>query len=155
MTLELEVLHLEPCLLHDESCIFLLTEFRDTRQTTVETKFAIHSDGDKKAESQVRRIRRDKTYEYQEVASLPSADARLLRLARRGSVVYQIFQNSTQKSPIILGSMQIGRLPVIPGDLRMLIHTGGDNRTTSVRFRTLMVWAEKLTEPLQRDGMSN
>ena len=60
MTLELEVLHLEPCLLHDESCIFLLTEFRDTRQTTVETKFAIHSDGDKKAESQVRRIRRDK-----------------------------------------------------------------------------------------------
>ena len=145
--LELDVLHLEPCLPNSESCVYLLTEFRDTRQTTVETKFSIDPAGDRWAKTQVRRLRRDKTFDYQEVASQHSADAKLLRLARRGSIVYQIFQNSTQKTPIILGSMPIGRLPVIPGDLRLMIHTGGDNRLTSVRFRTLSIWAEKLIEP--------
>ena len=155
IALELEVLHIEPCMLHNESCVFLLTEFRDKRQTTVETKFSMHHEGDRKAETQLRRVRRDKTFDYQELVSQPSADPTLLRLARRGDVVYQIFQNSTQKSPVVLGAMQIGREPVLPGDLRMLIHTGGDKRMTSVRFRTLSIWAERMVEPKQPSEKPN
>ena len=147
IALELEVLHVEPCMLHNESCVFLQTEFRDKRQTTIEAKFSIHNAGDRKAETQLRRVRRDRTFDYQELVSQPSDDAKLLRLARRGDVIYQLFQSSAQKTPVVLGAVQIGREPVLPGDLRMLIHTGGDKRKTSVRFRTLTVWAEKLTEP--------
>ena len=155
ISLELEILQIEPCMLHNESCVFLQTEFRDKRQTTIEAKFSIHNAGDRKAETQLRRMRRDKSFDYQELVSQPSDDAKLLRLARRGDVVYQVFQNSTQKSPIVLGAVQIGREPVIPGDLRMLIHTGGDKRMTSVRFRTLSVWAERLIEPKQPPGKPN
>ena len=155
IALELDVLHIEPCLLHNESCVFLQAEFRDKRQTTIEAKFSIHNAGDRKAETQLRRVRRDKTFDYQELVSQPSDDATLLRLARRGDVIYQIFQNSQQKLPVVLGAVQIGREPVLPGDLRMLIHTGGDKRMTSVRFRTLSVWAEKLIEPKQPSEKPN
>ena len=155
IALELDVLHMEPCLQYNESCVFLQTEFRDKRQTSIETKFAIHHASDRKAETQLRRVRRDKTFDYQKQVSQPSDDATLLRLARRGDVIYQIFQNSTQKIPVVLGALQIGREPVLPGDLRMLIHTGGDKRMTSVRFRTLSVWAEKLIEPKLPSGKPN
>ncbi len=152
IALELDVLHMEPGKPSDESCVLLLTEFRDKLKTTIETKFSIHNGGDRKAKTQLRRLRRDKEFQHQELVSQPSDDAKLLRLARRGDVVYQIFQSSTQKTPVVLGAVQIGREPVLPGDLRMLIHTGGDKRMTSVRFRTLTVWAEKLIEPQQSSG---
>ncbi len=155
IALELDVLQLEPCMQYHESCVYLLTEFRDKRQTTVETKFAIHSEGDKKAETQLRRVRRDKTFDYRELVSQPSDDAKLMRMARRGDVIYQIFQSTTQKTPVVLGALQIGRDPVIPGDLKLMIHTGGDKRMTSVRFRTLTVWAEKVIEPQQPPGKPN
>ena len=145
--LQLDVLQLEPCMKYNESCVFLQTEFRDTLQSTIETKFAIHHEGDRKAETSQRRLRRDGEFDYQELVSQPSEDATLLRLSRRDKVVYQLFQNSTQKSPVILGAVLLGREPVAPGELRALIHTGGENRTTSIRFRTLDVWAEKLIEP--------
>ena len=147
IAIQLDVLHLEPCMKYNESCVFLQTEFRDKHKSTIETKFAIHHAGDRKAETSQRRLRSDGELEYQELVSQPSEDATLLRLSRRGDVVYQVFQNPTQKSPVILGAVWLGREPVAPGDLRALIHTGGENRTTSIRFITLDVWAEKLTDP--------
>lgn len=147
IALEFDILHLEPCLKYNESCVFLQTEFRDKLQSSIETKFSMHHAGDRKAKTQLRRLRRNGEFEYQELVSQPSENATLLRLARRGDVVYQIVQSTTQKSPVILGAVQLGREPVIPGDMRALIHTGGDNRLTSVRFRTLRIWAEKLIEP--------
>ncbi|MBL8815286.1 MAG: DUF1583 domain-containing protein [Planctomyces sp.] len=143
ISLELDVLHLEPCKQNDESCVLLLTEFPDERKTTTETKFAIHQAGDRRAETQIRRLRRDGQFNYQELVSKPSDEAKLLRLARRGDVVYQVYQGKEDSAPQVIGAMQIGREPVSPGYLRALIHTGGANRNTIVRFRNLTIYAEK------------
>lgn len=147
--LALETLNFEPCKLYDESCVLLLAEFRDARKTTIETKFSIHNQGDTRAETQYRRLRRDGQFEYQELVTESSPDATVLRLARRGDIVYQVFQNSRQKEPVVLGAVKIGHDPVIPGDLRALIHTGGQGRSTSVRFHSLTIHAEKISQPGQ------
>lgn len=147
IALDLEVVHLEACKLYDESCIHLVAEFRDARQSTIETKFSIHNQGDRKAETQLRLLRRQGHQEFRELVSQSAPDVVLLRLARRGDVVYQVFQSSTDKSPFILGAVKLGREPVLPGDLRVLIHTGGVNRKTIMRLRNLKVWADQIADP--------
>ena len=143
-SLEVDVVHLEPCAQYNESCVFLVAEFQDVRKSTSETKYAIHSEGDRKAETQLRRVRRGGDFDYQELVSRRAENATLLRLARRGEIVYQIFQSEDQATPEVLGAMKIGTEPVSSGYLRALIHTGGANRKTIVRFKSLQLHAEKL-----------
>jgi hypothetical protein len=145
--LHLEALFLEPSKQYGESGVLLLTEFRDRRKTTTETKFSIHNAGDRKAETQLRRLRKDGKFDYQELVSQPFDDVAILRLARRGDVVYQIFRSTVQKEPVVLGAMQIGSDPVIPGDLRALVHTAGEGRTSIIRFQKLTIQAEKVIDP--------
>jgi hypothetical protein len=144
VSLEVDVVHLEPCVQYNESCVFLVAEFQDVRKSTSETKYAIHSEGDRKAETQLRRVRRGGDFDYQELVSRRAENATLLRLARRGDVVYQIFQSEDQATPEVLGAMKIGSGPVSSGYLRALIHTGGANRKTIIRFKSLQLQAEKL-----------
>jgi hypothetical protein len=143
-SLKVEVVHLEPCAQYNESCVFLVAEFQDIRKSTSETKYAIHSEGDRKAETQLRRVRRGGDFDYQELVSRRSENATLLRLARRGDIVYQIFQSEDQATPEVLGAMKIGTEPVLSGYLRALIHTGGANRKTIIRFKSLQLHAERM-----------
>ncbi len=48
ISLTLEMVHIEPCTPHQESCVLLLTELPDAKKSTIETKFSIHSEGDTK-----------------------------------------------------------------------------------------------------------
>ncbi|MFO0998932.1 MAG: DUF1583 domain-containing protein [Planctomycetaceae bacterium] len=144
ISLELDVLHMEPSKLHDESVVLLQAEFNDKRKSNSEVKFSIHHGGDTKAETQQRRIRGDGTFNYQEIVSRPETTARLLRLARRGDVIYQIFQSKPDTPAEVLGAMKMGTDPVPLGLLRALIHTGGDGRNTAIRFKTFRIHAEKI-----------
>jgi hypothetical protein len=146
ISLELNVLHMEPCQMYDESVVLLQTEFKDKRQSVSEVKYAIHHGGDRKAETQQRRIRGDGTFNYQEIVSRPETTASLLRLARRGDVIYQIFQGKADSPPQVLGAMKIGTDPVQSGLLRALIHTGGENRKTVIRFRVFRIRAEQIVD---------
>ena len=83
-------------------------------------------------------------FDVQELQSIKAASAKCLRLARRGRIVYQIFQESNKSPPVILGQMEIGTLPVRNNCLRTLVHTGAPDRTTIVRLRSLTIHAEKI-----------
>ncbi len=146
ISLELDVVHMEPCKSGDESVVLLQAEFNDKRKSNSEVKFSIHHGGDRKAETQQRRIRGDGTFNYQEIVSRPETTASLLRLARRGDVIYQIFQGEPDSPPQILGAMKMGTDPVPLGLLRALIHTGGDNRKTVIRFKSFRIQAEKIVD---------
>lgn len=146
ISLELDVAHMEPCKMGDESVVLLQAEFNDKRKSNSEVKFSIHHGGDRKAETQQRRIRGDGTFNYQEIVSRPETTASLLRLARRGDVIYQIFQGEPDSPPQILGAMKMGTDPVPLGLLRALIHTGGDNRKTVIRFKSFRIQAEKIVD---------
>ncbi len=112
----------------------------------IEIKYSIHSDGQRAAETQIRRVRPDGSLAYQELQTTKAAGATLLRLARRGDIIYQIFQESDKTKPEVLGAMIIGTDPVPDGFLRTLIHTGGANRKTIVRYKSLSIYAEKITQ---------
>lgn len=142
--LEVDIVHLEPCAQYNESCVFLVAEFQDVRKSTSETKYAIHGEGERKAETQLRRARRGGDFDYQELVSRRAENATLLRLARRGDIVYQIFQSEDEATPEVLGAMKIGTEPVSSGYLRALIHTGGANRKTIIRFKSLQLHAGRL-----------
>ena len=146
ISLELDVLHMEPCRPNDESVVLLQAEFNDKRKSNSEVKFSIHHGGDRKAETQQRRIRGDGTFNYQEIVSRPESTASLLRLARRGDVIYQIFQSEPDSPPEVLGAMKMGTDPVPSGLLRALIHTGGDNRKTVIRFKSFRIHAEEIVD---------
>jgi hypothetical protein len=146
ISLELDVLHMEPSKAQDESVVLLQAEFNDKRKSNSEVKFSIHNGGDKKAETQQRRIRGDGTFNYQEIVSRPETTASLLRLARRGDVIYQIFQAEPDSPPEILGAMKMTADRIPSGFLRTLIHTGGDNRKTVIRFKSLSIRAEKIVD---------
>ena len=146
ISLELDVLQMEPSTLHGESVVLLQTEFNDKRKSNSEVKFAIHHGGDRKAETQQRRVRDDGTFNYQEIVSRPAATASLLRLARRGNVIYQIFQGKADSPPEVLGAMKMGTDPVPFGLLRTLIHTSGENRKTVIRFKAFRIYAEQIVD---------
>lgn len=146
ISLELDVLHMEPSKPQDESVVLLQAEFNDKRKSNSEVKFSIHNGGDKKAETQQRRIRGDGTFNYQEIVSRPKTTASLLRLARRSDVIYQIFQAERDSPPEILGAMKMTTDPIPSGMLRTLIHTGGDNRKTIIRFKSLSIRANKIVD---------
>lgn len=59
---------------------------------TAKSSFLSTAAAIKGGDSQQRRIRGDGTFNYQEIVSRPATTATLLRLARRGDVIYQIFQ---------------------------------------------------------------
>ncbi len=94
ISLNIEVLQLEPSKAGDESTVLLQTEFNDALKSVSEIKYSIDTDGHRTAETQRRRARPDGSLDYQELQSSKASTAKLLRLARRGAVIYQIFQES-------------------------------------------------------------
>ncbi len=146
VSLELEVLHMEPSKKYDESVVLLQTEFNDSRKLVSEVKYSIHHGGDRRSETQLRRVRKDGTFNYQELVSRPDSTATLLRLARRGDIIYQIIRAEPNSPEEILSVMKIGTDPVPSGFLRALIHTGGENRKTVIRFRSIRICAERIVE---------
>jgi len=137
IALELDVIHMEPCDAGGESCVLLQTEFNDSLKSVSEIKYSIHSDGQRAAETQIRRARPDGSLAFDELQTTKATGATLLRLARRGAIIYQIFQASKQTKPEVLGAMIIGTDPVPDGFLRTLIHTSGANRKTIVQYKSL------------------
>ena len=101
----------------------------DALKSVSEIKYSIDTDGHRTAETQRRRARPDGSLDYQELQSSKASAAKLLRLTRRGAVIYQIFQESEKSTPIVLGAMTIGTDPVPDGFLRALIHTGGADQS--------------------------
>ena len=147
ISLVLDVLTLEPCAVGNESTVLLQTEFNDALKSVSEVKYSIDNEGNRQAETQLRRARPDGSQDYQELQTKKASGASLLRLARRGDMIYQIFQESAKTKPLILGAMTVVRDPVPDGLLRALIHTGGAKRKTVVRFKAMSLHAEKLSLP--------
>ncbi len=148
ISLSLEVLQLEPSKDGDESTVLLQTEFLDPKKSAIEMKFSTNSMNELAAETQLRSLRADGTFDYRERQTSRAGQAILLRLARRDGIVYQVFQESKESAPVILDQMEIGKYPVPPGFMRMLIHTGGANRKTIVTFKQLTVQAGKINGKL-------
>ena len=118
ISLELDVLHMEPCRPQDESVVLLQTEFNDKRKVNSEVKFSIHNGGDRKAETQQRRIRGDGTFNYQEIVSRPQVHRQPAETGSPRRCDLSDFPGEPDSPPEILGAMKMGTDPVPSGLLR-------------------------------------
>jgi hypothetical protein len=147
VALDLEVLHLEKPKENSESTVYLQAGFDDAAQTAVEVKYSISPNGIRDMEFQLNAKIPDGSISYQELSTRQTDGVRQLRLARRGGIVYLIYQPASAALPQILGRAEVGRAPVPATHLRALVHTGGAGRKTVVRFRDLRVHAERIIGP--------
>ena len=147
ISLHIDILKLDPAAKGDDSAVLLQTEFQDVRASASEIKFSIDANGQHAIETFLRRKRSDNTVDVQRNESLNVPTVSVLRLARRGDLIYQVFRESDGEPAVILGAMTVGGDPLSDGFLRALIHTGGAGRKTIVRFKSLSIHAEKIDQP--------
>ena len=143
IALNLDVLKLEPSAPDGESTVYIDAGFSDGEQSALNMKCAIDSNGNRQVELQLRRLRPDGQLEYREIFTAAAKQAVQLRIARRGSIAYALYREHHNAPVRILGRVEVGTDPVPAGTLRTLVHTGGSNRETIVRFRSLSIYAEQ------------
>ncbi|MFG0331825.1 MAG: DUF1583 domain-containing protein [Maioricimonas sp. JB049] len=144
ISLELDVLKLEQVEASHESTVYLETETAGRNGTSVQTKYSIDSSGRRDVEVQLRRREPNGEFRYLELNRTESDQIHELRLARRGDVAWFMFRPRPESRPLILSRLRLGSDPVLEGFCRALVHTGGADRTTVVRFRKLSIRADHL-----------
>ena len=93
---------------------------------------------------QLRRRKPDGQFAYEEFSSRHAETVSQLRIARRDGIVYMIFKESDDKPAVMMSRAEVGNQPIPGTFLRAMVHTGGDNRKTIVRFESLEIHAEKI-----------
>jgi hypothetical protein len=147
VSLALDVLHLEPPKANSESTVYLQTGFQDAAQTEVEVKYSVSPSGVRAAEFQLNTKNPDGSTSYQELSTRQSDPVRQLRLARRGGILYLMYQPASAALPEILARAEVGTADVPAAHMRVLVHTGGAGRKTVVRLRDLRMHAERISGP--------
>ena len=145
ISLDLEILQIEKAAPGHETSVYLETELKDPLQTAIRMAISVDSTGQRNAEMQMRRHRPDGGISHQILNSREAATIHHLRLARRGSIVYLLFQDAPENQPQIAATAEVGTEPVPATFLRALIHTGGAGRETVVRFKSLKIHADSLS----------
>ena len=92
--------------------------------------------------------------ESRELSGTRVTGATLLRIARRGSVASLIFRDAVTQKEVIATQVDVGTEPLPAWFLRTLVHTGGTDRQTVVRFKSLSIHADQLrpdTDPRNQE----
>lgn len=146
VTLDLDVRKLQNADPGGESVVLIQAEVPDEDRTYVETKFAISETGETAGEIQLRQSNGNGGYTYTEVARIPIESASRLRLARNGDLAYFILQRDPESKPMMMGRLELAPLPIVPGALRILVHTSGEGHETIVLLKKLTLQAEQIQQ---------
>jgi hypothetical protein len=76
--------------------------------------------------------------------SMPADQVSELRLSRRGDLIYQLYRESEEVAPVVLGAIKIVADDIPEGAVRAFVHTGGANRKSVVRFKSITIDAETI-----------
>ncbi len=150
VSLDLDVLHMETPAANSESTVYLHTGFAGVDQSAIEVKYSISPNGARAVEMQWNIKNPDGSIRYQELTTRKIDGVRQLRLARRDGIIYLLYQPSFAAVTQVLARAEVGKAAVPIESLQALVHTGGSNRTTVVRFRDLNVHAERILGPAVR-----
>ena len=101
-------------------------------------------DGQRRADTLLRQKKPDGSVEYKMLQSMPADQVSGLRLSRRGDLIYQLYRESEEFAPVVLGAINITADDIPEGAVRAFVHTGGANRKSVVRFKSMTVDAETI-----------
>ncbi|WP_442505324.1 DUF1583 domain-containing protein [Novipirellula sp. SH528] len=91
------------------------------------------------------RTRNAQGYSYNRIGSLGIASPDYLRLLRRGKKVYLYAGVQSEQHEYLIGSTSAPDVPLIPFGVRMMLHTGGSDRSSQMLVKSLDVKAQQLT----------
>ena len=133
-----------------ESVVLIQAEVPDENRTYVETKFAKSADGTTGGEVQIRNLKPDGQFDYQELVRIPIDAASQLRLARRGGMAYFLLTEPGASNSRLLGRLELGTLPINPGFLRIIVHTAGEGKESSVLLKKMTLQAQQVITPTEQ-----
>ncbi len=134
-----------------ESSIYLQAELTDPARTQVNSTLVRMPSGTVVANAKLRASLHSGEFQYRSLGAIELASVKQLRLARRGERIYWIAGSEAVSDETIIASADIGDAAIDFGCLRMLVHTGGEGRSSEVLLRSLIVNAERLRDRSSAD----
>ncbi|GAB5517019.1 DUF1583 domain-containing protein [Rhodopirellula baltica] len=141
---EMDVERLDPPAGRGESVVFLETEFRDPKKTSIHAKFAISPSNRKTGEVQLRQVSETGKFDYTELVNYPASNVQLLRVARRQEILYVLIQEAGHKVAKVLGKLEVGNHPILADDLRFILHADGEGRQVRVLLKRVTAHADRI-----------
>lgn len=128
----------------DSSSVYLQVEFPGEAQVQTTAIAQIMNTGSRQANSQVRLPDRRGGYEYRSLRHQQADDIRRLRLARRGGRLYWLYAVQGDPADHYLAEDDVPEGPIAPQHVRILVHTGGEDRITETLWKRLEIRAEQV-----------
>ncbi|WP_372721974.1 DUF1583 domain-containing protein [Novipirellula sp.] len=128
----------------DYTQIFLQVETSDEDRTQLNAMLVKSPRGGTVSQGQSR-TQNAQGYSYNRLGSLGISTPDYLRLLRRGEKVYFYAGVESEKQEYLIGSTSAPDVPLSPFGVRMMLHTGGSDRTSQMLVKSIDVKADQLT----------
>ena len=126
------------------SSVYLQLELADQGDTQASIILNRTSEGQTEAMAQLR-LPADGGFHYPRVGRVSVRSATELRLARRGDRLYFLVKPLALDGELVVAQAEVGREPLKPGGIRIMVHTGGAGRESRVLWKGVRVKAERIT----------
>ncbi|MCG8653550.1 MAG: DUF1583 domain-containing protein, partial [Pirellulales bacterium] len=120
------------------SQVYLQVELSDTDQTQLSCVLTRTHDDNLICQGQIR-TPTDNGYDYRRLGSIAVRQPDYLRLARRGGDIHYIAGTTDRSEEYLIGSTTAAKVPIGIYGVRLLLHTGGDGRTSQVLVKSIEV----------------
>ena len=128
----------------DRSEIYLQIELGDSAQTQLNSMLRKIDSGQVYSQAQIRR-KLNEEFQYEKAGTLAISDPDYLRILRRGTDAYFIAGKQSSQQELLLGTTKTSDSTIRFQGVKMMVHTGGNDRISSVLVKSISVKAEKET----------
>ena len=126
------------------SQVYLQAEFADPGRTTIGAIFTLEQNGETAALAQVRERKPDGSFNYRVIGQTSVGPANALRIARRGTTISFLAAGPIAKDDQLIAEYELPNVPIESGNLRLMLHTGGADRTSTARWQSIDIRAAKI-----------
>lgn len=124
--------------------VYLQLEIPDQNRTQLSGIFSLEEDGETYAFAQVRDVGDNGEHHYRTIGRVSLTEGNSIRLARRGNQMTVLAGGTRLTEPLVVARYELAPLPIESRNLRFMVHTGGDGRTSRVRLQSWKIQAEQL-----------
>jgi len=128
----------------EHSQVYLQLELSDTDQTSLGAIFTQEPGGETAALAQVRERNADGSARYRVIGQVAVGKASTLRIARRDSTLTFLAAGSIDGTDQIIAEYERSDAPIDRGNIRLMLHTGGADRTSTARWQSIDIRAETI-----------
>ncbi len=127
-----------------ESAIYLQAGMDSPDQAQVSSTLTRAPSGSLIAVAKLRTSTPSGEYQYQNLAAAEIPSVGRLRLTRRGGQIHYLVGSQAGSDDTIISSAEVGTAPINVSAVRVIVQTGGENRTSKVLLKSIDVAAEEI-----------